>query len=474
MDFGFFYINLDVILNFFDRPTILVLADLFALGGWIVFMYLLFYAGLLVLEAYHGLDYVCKWKWVVLAVDIPQLNVQTPMAVEQLFNHLSGAFEDPNLTEKFITGYKQRWFSFEIISIGGYIQFLIRTEESLRDLVEASVYAQYPEAEIVEVDDYVAAYATKFPNDEFDIWAADFVLSDHPGFPIRTYREFEHSISKDTILKDPMGTFLESFSRIGAGEQMWFQIIVEPTDSSWKEKVIAKVKEIIGEAKKSETKLIHSVLDSPLNLLEAVGDEVFSREASTKKKEEKPAEPNKIRYLTPGQVKLVEAMEQKINKVGFKTKLRSVYLARKEVYRQDRGVSALIGAISQFNMPNANSLVPALRTDHIAYFFREQRKNFRKTLMLDAYKKRKIKAGTNPYVLNIEELATIWHFPMSHVKTPLVQKASGKKAEPPSTLPIESVVAPEEVIETTPTIVQPSGYTTDSGAIIKDDKIKFG
>ncbi len=436
MDFGFLYLDPNAIIAFLARPTLSVLADLIAMGGWLILVYLLLYGGLAILEGYRGVNYMMKWKWVLLAIDIPQLNVQTPMAVEQLFNHLSGAFESPNLSEKFRTGYKQRWFSFEIISIEGYIQFLIRTEESLRDLVEASVYAQYPDAEITEVEDYTTNLPNVFPDETYDIWAADFILNSHYGFPLRTYREFEHSISKDTVLKDPMGTFLESFSRLGPGEQMWFQMITEPTDSSWKESVIEKIKEIIGEAKKSTTNIIHTVLDSPIKFLEVVGDQVFSREASAPKKDEKPAEPNKIRYLTPGQSKLVESMEEKINKVGFKTKLRGVYLARKEVFRQDRGVAALIGAISQFNRPNANSLVPALRTDYIAYFFKKWRTNFHKTLMMGAYKKRKIKAGKTPYILNIEELATIWHFPMSHVKTPLVQKAAGKKAEPPSTLPI--------------------------------------
>jgi len=42
-------------------------------------------------------------------------------------------------------------------------------------------------------------------------------------------------------------------------------------------------------------------------------------------------------------------------------------------------------------------------------------------------------------VFNIEELATVWHFPMSYVKTPLVQKTQGKRAEPPSGLPVEII-----------------------------------
>ncbi len=474
MDLGFFYVDPTTVVAFLARPTMDVISDLFALGGWLIFVYLLLYAGLMLLDFYQSNKFTKNWKWVLLAIDIPPLNVQTPMAVEQMFNHLSGALKTPDLSEKYRTGFKQRFFSFEIISIEGYIQFLVRTEEALRDLVEASVYAQYPDAEITEVEDYTTEIPTKFPNNEYDIWAGDFALSAHHGFPLRTYREFEHSISKDTVLKDPMGTFLESFSRLGPGEQMWFQMIVEPTDSKWKESVIDEVKKIIGESKKVVKNISDMISDAPLKFLEGIGDQVFSREASAPKKEEKPAEPNKIRYLTPGQSKLVESMEMKINKVGLKTKLRGIYIGRKEVFNPNRGVAALVGAISQFNMPNANSLVPSFNTSGISYFFKEQRIAFRKTVLMSAYKSRRMKVGKTPFVLNIEELATLWHFPMSHVKTPLVMKAEGKRAEPPSSLPVEIIASPlvpglEKVIEKLP-----PGYTTDSGAVSEDGEVKFG
>ena len=43
--------------------------------------------------------------------------------------------------------------------------------------------------------------------------------------------------------------------------------------------------------------------------------------------------------------------------------------------------------------------------------------------------------------MNIEELATLWHFPLPFVKTPLLQHTTAKRAEPPLNLPIESLEA---------------------------------
>jgi len=480
---GFYYLDTDLIINrinaFLAQDSLSVVSQILASGGWLFFAFCLIYVIIYFYQEYRQEKFTHNWKWTLLAIDIPPLNVQTPMAVEQMFAQLAGAFGAPNIAEKYHDGYKQRWFSFEIVSLEGYIQFLIWTEESFRDLVEASVYAQYPDAEITEVEDYTGSVPNHFPNNEYDMWSADFTLSDHEGFPIRTYREFEHNISKDTVLKDPMGTFLESFSRLGPGEQMWFQIICEPTDNHWKENVIEKVKELIGDSSLKAhggKNIMDKTLDLPFVFLEKVGDQVFSREASSSELVSDSSEPNKLRYLTPGQVKIVEAMEHKISKVGLKTKMRGVYLARKEVFQKTRGVNALLGAINQFNQPSSNSIVASFGVG-ASYAFKDKRIAQKKNLLMKAYKKRKMKIGSNPFVLNIEELATLWHFPMSHVKTPLVQKAGTKKAEPPSSLPVESIFTStptESELDISDDQEDVGGYKTDSGSVVKNNGPRFG
>jgi hypothetical protein len=473
MNLGSITLNPQGILDFLSQPPLDVFFQLFSMGGWTIFAWLLLYAGIEFFLEIREDKYKANWEWVLLAVDIPPMNLQTPKAVEQLFAHIAGAYEGPNIEDKFWHGVKQRPFSFEIISIEGYIQFLIRTERKFQELVETAVYAQYPDAEIVEVEDYTADIPNNFPNDTHDMWCSDFGLAEKNGFPIRTYKEFEHNISKDTILKDPVGTFLESLSRIGTGEQMWFQIIIEPIGSGWKEKVIEDIKELIGEKKKAKRTVSDEISDGLLKSIVSFGDQVFNREASEATEEKKDEKKNLLQYLTPGQSKLLEGMEEKISKIGFKTKIRGMYLARKEVFNPDRGVHAMIGAINQFNIPTANSIVPTY-SSAVSYFFKEQRIKYRKELLMKAFKKRKHKIVSKPFILNIEELATIWHFPMSHVKTPLLQKAEGKRVEPPSQLPTEALpdmFAPEEVEETG---LEKREYLTDSGDVAYEEGPKFG
>jgi hypothetical protein len=429
------------VILFLQQDTFFVVLQIVAVIGWVPIMYLIFLAGFHMWKEYKEEHAKASWKWVLLAIDVPQLNIQTPRAVEQMFAHLAGAYDKVNIAQKFWHGYKQRFFSFEIVSIEGYIQFLVRTEVALRDLVESAVYAQYPDAEIVEVHDYIDTVPTVYPNDTHDIWAADFGLAEDDAFPLRTYEAFEHSISRDETLKDPMGTFLESFTRLGTGEQMWFQILIEPASNEWKEKALAKVQEIIGDKTGKHAPhgsvFADSLVKGSMRTLEAVGDELFNREAGGHEEVRAANRPNDVTYLTPGQKKILEKIEDKIAKIGFKSKIRAVYVAKKDVYNPFRGVQALQGAINQFNVPSANSLVPKYQMQ-AWYFLKHWRMGKRKTLLMKSYKKRKIKAGANPCILNIEELATIWHFPMSHVKTPMIVKASDKRGEPPASLPMQS------------------------------------
>jgi hypothetical protein len=76
-----------------------------------------------------------------------------------------------------------------------------------------------------------------------------------------------------------------------------------------------------------------------------------------------------------------------------------------------------------------------------AYFAKVKRLNYRKGKVLTNYINRSAWAGRSPGIFNIEELATIWHFPIeANVKAPLLQKTPAKKAKPPISLPTEESI----------------------------------
>src|SRR3989344_1291916 len=231
-------VNLSLWIDILNLPTGQRVSAIFAIVGWTVVALIFFFMGCELWIKARQSKYMSNWEWIVLAVDVPPDTVQSPKAVEQIFSHLSGALFEPNIGQKYWQGIRQKWFSLEIISLEGYIQFLIFTEATYRDLVEAAIYAQYPMAEITEVDDYVNLIPAKYPNETHEIFGLEFGLAAADPYPIRTYSEFEHSITPDYTFNDPMASILENFTRIGAGENLWFQIIIEPVSSAWKAKGI--------------------------------------------------------------------------------------------------------------------------------------------------------------------------------------------------------------------------------------------
>jgi hypothetical protein len=193
-------------------------------GGWIVFLWFFGWVAREMFLNWRQHLYAHHRQWILLAIDVPKATEQTVKAVENMFAHMAGIHNPPHFLEKWWDGYTQDTITCEIVSIEGHIQFLIRTVRKMRDLVEASVYAQYPDAEITEVADYTLNVPMQYPDEHYDLFGME--MYPVPGrsdvYPIKTYMDFEHQLTGE--FKDPLAVLLEAFARLGPGEQAWYQI----------------------------------------------------------------------------------------------------------------------------------------------------------------------------------------------------------------------------------------------------------
>ena len=379
-----------------------------------------------------------KWseghKFILLAVDIPKGNEQTLKAVENMFSYLGGAHGSQNFYEKWFEGQYQKSFSYEIVSLEGYTQFLIRTPIEFRNLIESSVYSQYPDAEISEVDDYTETVPKKWPDEEWDIFGAEFILQNNWYLPIKTYPEFEHQTGPlETQFKDPMASLMDLCGSLRQGEQFWFQMIVIPTGFDWIKEAQQAADKILGRKKKYKPGLF-------IRFLEFIGNvsEIFYSiwgDIESKKKEEKS---KTMMDLSPLEQKQIESIYKKAAKMGFMTKIRMVYVAKKDVMNKAKVSNGFVGYIKQFIALDLNSFKPDLKKTmtKTVYFNKAPRLATKKRKIFNNYINRS-SYGREPFLLNIEELATLWHFPIeANVKSLLVQKAPGRKADAPSSLPL--------------------------------------
>jgi len=402
-----------------------------------------------------------KQEYVLLGVSMPKNNEQGPEGVERFFVHLAGIKEEISWYEKNIEGKDQLNISLEITSIEGQIQFFIHTPVQFRDLVESAIYTSYPDLEIFEEnEDYSDSVLEEFLEDKYNVWGADLKLAEQNPIPIKTYPESEHKLSKE--LKDPLIDLLEVLGRLRESEQVWLQFVVTPIGSELKkdgEELIKKIlsgKDINKRSKDNiADKIVLILIKLTQDVLEFV-KEVLNLHPTTDKFDENKEK----RVPLPGDKRLVDAIQNKISKIAFKSCVRIVYLADKEVFSKDRGVVGVLGAFNAFKSIDMNSFKISLATG-ITKKNMESNKilDLRKQEILKAYKKRSfswnVKRGfpktiskikkfltiseskPKKSILNTEELATIYHFPVNMVKASLIKKTSSKRAEPPLGLPVK-------------------------------------
>src|SRR4030065_1641552 len=172
-------------------------------------------------------------SWTVLEVIPPKDLEKGPKPIESLYQGLVGVVVTFNAIEKFIKGAYTDVFSFELVGLGGEVHFYIRTQKKYKNLIEAQVYAQYPDAQVLEVESYTESFPKVVPNKSWDLWGSDMELSKPDPFPIKTYDKFEESITGTMI--DPIAAFIETMGTMQPGQNLWLQTVTQPLTEKWRD-----------------------------------------------------------------------------------------------------------------------------------------------------------------------------------------------------------------------------------------------
>lgn len=383
--------------------------------------------------------YLMGLKWIMLEIKFPREVVKTPKAMEQFFAGLHATLKNPKKKDRYLKGTLPPWFSIEILGHGGEIRFYIRTESKYRNLIESHLYAQYPQIEIVEAEDYVSDIPSGTPTKDFDAWGTELILEKADAYPIRTYPIFFED-KEEEERTDPIAGLFEFLSSLDARESIGIHILINPTDDKWKiegEKLVGK---LVGREVKADKKKGLLIIEESKSWISALGNgimEFFSLGGGEKKEEKeiKALTP----FLTPGQKEVVLAIEQNIAKIGFKTMIRFMYWAPKEIFNKDKP-TVVAGFFRQFNTQNLNGFKANKKvTPGRGKIFKKRREVGQRKHFVAIFKRRFFpghKIKTRGFVFNIEELATVFHVPGTFVEAEKLSKIGAKKGSPPPDLPI--------------------------------------
>ncbi len=386
----------------------------------VLIMYLLFD----VYVSYNRKRYHNSLQWTLLEVIPSPDNVKSPAAMELFLLALFQTGGEATWVDRWVNGKVRTWFSLEIVSLGGKIRFYLYCESKLKKYIESQLYAQYPGAGVREAEDY----AGKFNMTDYDMLAAELALSKPDPYPIKTYVDYALDKEQEEEFKiDPITPVLEFFNTIPEDNYACIQILVrahkaEDHDPSKTFPSFSKKIDNWKETSKSEIKKIkeESFIDVD--------------EGGVKKKQN---------VQTESQKRVISALDRSTTKFAFDTGIRLLYIGKKNAFANNFGM--LLGTFKQYNSGELNSFKPQFTTT-VDYPWQDmfgRKVTKMKAEVLEAFQvrdyfwKSDYKNHDRPYfVLNTEELATIYHFPGMVAQTPSLSRVDSRKVPPPDNLPI--------------------------------------
>lgn len=405
---------------------------------WIITPVTLFFILKFLYTSYLFSEFIKNLKWTILEVKFPQEAVKSPKAMEQFFGGLHATQRKLKFKDKYIKGEMfTPYYSVELTSDSGEIHIYIRTLDKYRNLVESLIYSQYSDAEIFEADDYVSKMP-EIPSKEYDMWGTELLLTQPDAYPIRTYPIFfEEKMIEER--NDPIAGLFEFLSSLNQDEHVWMQILINPTDDTWKkdgEKLVSKIMGREVKENKGGSLIITETLNWVSQFTKEVIDFIMGQTGEPKEEERKVSDT--MVSLSPGEKDVVLSIEKNIAKLGFKTIIRYMYWGHKDVFSKDKTAS-LGGFFKQFNTQNLNGFKPnKMVTPGHGKIFKKKRAPGQKRFFISWYKRRLFpfkKFEKRGFVFNTEELATIFHIPIKMVKGERIPRIEAKKGGPPASLP---------------------------------------
>lgn len=363
---------------------------------WYVWLPIVLILAFLTMRNYRRIDAVNSIESVLLILEIPKANDKKELAAEQLFASLHGILRDKN--ELKYTGGIQEHLSFEIASVNGQIRFYVWVPKTLQSFVEGQIYSQYPTVQIHTADEDYVTHERRHSV----VYTSEITLTASEFLPIKTFQSFE---------VDPLAGVTGTLAKLeSTGEELWVQILARPIPDEWHKASDNWIKTI-----KTGNPFAFFTGEGGFSLKWVGG--LF--EALYKPPEGGTGSDAKPKELSDRDKTRITEAEKKATKLGYQVKIRLAYLGESTSSAKLR-MQAIVGTFKQFNSTNLNG-------------FRMTNSSFKKEDLAN-YKARLF--NDRGFILNIEELASVFHLPHTNVETPNIVWASTKTAEPPAKLPI--------------------------------------
>jgi hypothetical protein len=333
------------------------------------------------------------------AADDRKTHKERIAVMEQLISSFSTLHESG--WKGLVYGEPQIIFEMAVHHVGEEIHFYVSGPTHYADLIQRTVHGFYPDAAVERTGDFniFAPHGVHA--------ASSLVLSKKFYLPVRTYA---------TLESDPLGNISNALSKLEKeGEGAAVQIVIQHAEKGWNENSM-RVAKLMQRGKSYES----SVAEVSGGFGALIRDIASGAGVDTKKKEE---EEKTKSAMTPLVQETIKGIGEKASKSAFQVNIRLIASARDE-FRAIHILEQMENSFVQFSHPAWNGFKPkrakgrALRQMIYDFSFR----TFSPDMAM---------------ILNTEEIASVFHFPLPTTSTPRINWLKAKVAAPPENLPDE-------------------------------------
>jgi len=321
---------------------------------------------------------------------------------------------------------------FEIGSESKATAFYVRATDRAAGLIENQLYAQYPDIEVDHLSD--DPFQAK---EGEEVVTVELLLSDPEVFPFKRHPQFDDLLTRVNV--DPIAGITGALARMDVpGMRGNVQICLRPLRGSFRRRALR----FLPLLHSGFSGMSHSYASlftrmqlargwrrlpyMPLAILmggfrawpgfnKFLSHSMFDAgSASFSDPEEQ--ERDRASARSHDREDAVGGAQDKVNRLLFVCNVRiSIIAPAGKCEAAKRKVEEIAGSFQQFALPQSNALVtgaPTISTQMPCGILHK------------------------PYILSVEEVATLWHLPTILVQTPNLDRVLSRKLEPPNNLPL--------------------------------------
>ncbi|PIR47978.1 hypothetical protein COV06_01090 [Candidatus Uhrbacteria bacterium CG10_big_fil_rev_8_21_14_0_10_50_16] len=293
--------------------------------------------------------------------------------------------------------------AFEMVVKAGVIYFYVATPAAMKELMVQQLHAQFPDAEVEEAEDYNMFTPTGV------VLGSYVTLKREDLFPIKTYKQLE---------SDPLYALLNALAKVPETDGAAIQVVARSAKGSWRERGLNVVKLMQEGATIKQALKGKSPKEGGSGM--KLGSLISGKSDKNGSGSQEPQ-----RQMSDREREMLKGIEDKASRAGLDVNIR-ILVSAENVGSAQASLNNILNSFSQYNIYQFGNS-----------FEKSVPRNISRMVQDFIYRNYVDSEGL---VLNTEELASLWHPPMSGTPVSNIDWLGARTAPAPADMPKEGIL----------------------------------